>query len=316
MRQEQQPRTPLRAHYPTLHQLAIFLAVARLRSFSRAGDELLLSQPSVSMQVRQLERLLGGMPLFERTGRKLVLTEAGEELVRYAHSALGQLDEAMLVIRELRGMERGRLRVAADTTAGVYVVPEPLGAFKARYPQITISMSVVNRATVQEKLLAHEVDLAVMGHTVPGDDLVVTPLRRNRLVVIAPPHHHLVGRQSIPIEELRDEGFIIREPGSGTRASMERFFDQHSFAVQAVMELSDNSAIKQAVAAGIGLAVISESAVELELATQRICILAVEGFPLVRHWYTVYLARKRLSPPAQAFLSVLHAQVQSGPGAP
>ena len=121
------------------------------------------------------------MPLFERTGRKLVLTEAGDELARYAHSALGQLDEAMLVIRELRGMERGRLRVAADTTAGVYVVPGPLGTFKARYPQITISMSVVNRATVQEKLLAHEVDLAVMGHTVPGDDLVVAPLRRNRL---------------------------------------------------------------------------------------------------------------------------------------
>src|SRR5919109_976854 len=138
MRQDQQPRTPLRAHYPTLHQLAIFLAVARLRSFSRAGDE----------------------------------------LARYAHSALDQLDEAMLVIGELRGMERGRLRVAADTTAGVYVVPGPLGAFKARYPQITISMSVVNRATVQEKLLTHEVDLAVMGHTVPGDYLVVTTLLR------------------------------------------------------------------------------------------------------------------------------------------
>ena len=132
------------------------------------------------------------------------------------------------------------------------------------------------------------------------------------LVVIAPPHHRLVGQWPIPIEELRDEGFIIREPGSGTRASMERFFDQHGFTVQAVMELSDNSAIKQAVAAGIGLAVISESAVELELEAQRMCILAVEGFPLVRHWYTVYLARKRLSPPAQAFLSLLHAQVQSG----
>jgi DNA-binding transcriptional LysR family regulator len=220
------------------------------------------------------------------------------------------LDEAMMVIRELRGMERGRLQVAADTTAGVYVVPPLLGAFKARYPQVTISMSVVNRATVQEKLLSHEVDLAVMGHTLPGDELTVTPLRRNQLVVIAPPGHHLSGQRAIGVEQLRDEGFIGREPGSGTRASMERFFDQHGLKPNVVMELSDNGAIKQAVAAGIGLAVISESAIELELAAERVCVLDIEGFPLVRHWYSVYLARKRLSPPARAFLTLLNTEAR------
>jgi len=303
-----QPPDVLRTRYPTLHQLAIFLAVARLQNFTRAAEELLLSQPSVSMQVHRLEQLLGGGPLFERAGRRLVLTEAGAELVHYAGNALGQLDDGMAAIKELQGLKRGRLRVAADTTAGVYVVPALLGIFKARYPQVSISLSVVNRASVQEQLEAHEVDLAVMGHTMAGDNLVVTPLRPNRLVVIAPPGHRLAARCAIPLPELCNEGFILREHGSGTRASTESYFEQQGIRVPVVMELSDNGAIKQAVAAGIGLAVLSESAVELELGAGRVVVLDVAGFPLLRHWYTVRLAGKRLPPPARAFLAQLHAE--------
>lgn len=308
MTKTQSPPVGARLGYPTLHQLAVFLTVARLRSYSRAADELLLSQPSVSMQVRQLERVMGGMPLLERAGRRLLLTDAGEELQVYARDALARIDDAMLVMHELQGMKRGRLRIAADTTAGVYVVPPLLGAFRALYPRIGISMSVVNRTTVQEKLMAHDVDVAVMGHTVPGEDLVVTPLRINRLVVIAPPCHRLVGARAIPLDDLQDEAFVVREQGSGTRASMQRIFGASGLVPTIVMELSDNGAIKQAVAAGIGLAVLSEAALELELAAGRLCVLDVQGFPLVRHWYTVYLAHKRLTPPVRAFLDVLRAQ--------
>ncbi|GAC1444691.1 MAG: LysR family transcriptional regulator [Chloroflexota bacterium] len=295
----------LRVRYPTLHQLAIFIEVVRVGGFSRAAETLLLSQPSVSLQIRHLEGALGGTLLFQRGSRRLILKQAGEELLPFARDALGQLDEGIAVLRELQGLQRGRLRVAADTTAGVYVVPPLLGAFRSRYPGVTISMNVVNRTNVQEQLLDHTVDLAVMGHTVPGADLVATPLRRNRLVVIAPPGHVLVGHSAIPLGRVSKEAFILREEGSGTRASTESYFYERDLTLPVAMELSDNGAIKQAVAAGIGLAVISLAAVELEIAAQRLAVLDVQGFPLLRHWYVVRLARTPPSSAVRAFLDLL-----------
>lgn len=265
----------------------------------------MLSQPSVSLQIRRLEQVLGGSSLFERGSRRLVLTQAGDELLPFANRALSELDEGIAVLRELRGLKRGRLRVAADTTAGVYVVPPLLGAFKAQHPDVTISLNVVNRTNVQEQLVSREVDLAVMGHVVPGDDLQARPLRGNRLVVIAPPEHPLVGQDAVLLTSLTDEAFIVREDGSGTRASTEAFFREHDVRVPVAMELSDNGAIKQAVMAGIGLAVISHAAVELEIETKRLAVLDVQGFPLLRHWYVVCLAQTPQSSAVQAFLELL-----------
>ncbi|NWJ44413.1 MAG: LysR family transcriptional regulator [Chloroflexi bacterium] len=293
-----------RVNYPTLHQLFIFITVVEQRSFSKAADVLYLSQPSVSMQVQKLEDTLRGVSLFEQTGRKFSLTDAGEELYRYARQILNQMDEAMLVIEELQGMERGRLRIAADTTAGVYIVPAILGEFKRRYPQIKISLQVVNRSSVQDQLFSHQADLAVMGHTLETPELTALHLRSNKLVVIADPEHRLAGRKDIPVEELSKETFIVRESGSGTRASTEKIFSQHGVGMQIVMELSNNGAIKQAVAAGIGVAVISSATLELELASGKLVTLDVQGFPVERQWYLVHLERKRLSPPSRAFLEL------------
>ncbi|NWJ96368.1 MAG: LysR family transcriptional regulator [Chloroflexi bacterium] len=290
-----------RVNYPTLHQLAIFIAVVEHRSFSRAAEELSLSQPSVSMQVQKLENTLRNVPLFEQTGRKLSLTEAGQEFYHYARTVLNQMDEAILVLEELKGMERGRLRVAADTTAGVYVVPRILGQFKRLYPQISISMQVGNRTTVQEQLFSHAADLAVMGHTFDNPELMAIPLQANKLVVIAHPKHPLVGQELISLENLSKEPFILREAGSGTRASTEKIFTKSNLKMQVVMELSDNGAIKQAVIAGIGLAVISSATLELELKTGQLVMLKVDGFPVKRQWYLVQVRGKRLSPPAQTF---------------
>jgi LysR family transcriptional regulator, low CO2-responsive transcriptional regulator len=293
-----------RVNYPTLHQLAIFVAVVEQRSFSKAAEALVLSQPSVSMQVQKLESTVGEVPLFEQTGRKFSLTEAGEELYRYARHVLNQMDEAMLVLEELRGMDRGRLRVAADTTAGVYVVPPILGEFKRRYPQIKINLQVVNRTTVEEQLFSHSADLAIMGHTLDKEELSAVPFRSNKLVIIAHPDHPMVGRKAITLEELSREQFIVREPGSGTRASTEKIFAQRNLEMQIVMELSDNGAIKQAVVADIGLAVMSEATLQLELRSSQLVTLDVEGFPVERQWYLVHLKRKRLSPPSQVFLDL------------
>ncbi len=287
-----------------LHQLRVFQAVARHLNFSRAAEELAISQPAVTSHVKQLEGLLG-LKLFDKIGRRVYLTEAGQHLYEYSQRVFALLGEAVQVMEELRGMTRGSLRVAAGTTAGVYVVPAFLGAFRRAYPQVRISLDVTNRAQVAQRLLLNQVDLAVMGQVPPDEGLAAESFLANELVVIAAPGHRLAGRQGIPVQELAGETFILREPGSGTRATAERVLAAAGVPVQPGMELGSNSAVKQAVANDLGIAVISRHAVALELAVGRLVILDVEGFPIVRHWHVVHLRHKHLPPPAAAFKELL-----------
>ncbi len=278
----------------TLHQLRVFQAVARHRSYSRAGEQLFISQPGVSMQIKALEQSIG-LPLFERVGRGIRLTEAGEELLRYTDQVLALLDEARTVLEELGGVRRGSVKVAASTTAGIYIAPRVLGAFHRAYPGVRLSLDVVNRFTVQQRLLASEVDLAIMGLIENPAGLEVAEFLPNELVVIAWPGHPLDGVRDIPLEALAGETFLLRESGSGTRADTESLLAESGVLRGSSMELRSMGAIKQAVAAGLGISLMPLAALELELAVGRLVILDVQGFPKRRSWYLVRRAGRHAS---------------------
>jgi DNA-binding transcriptional LysR family regulator len=299
----------------SLHHLRAFESVARHRSFSRAAAELRLSQPAVSLQIKALERTIG-MPLFDQIGRKIYLTPAGRELQPYAKRLLALLDETTLVLEELRGQRRGSVKISASTTAGIYVVPRLLGGFHRLYPAVGVSLEVANRFTVQERLEENQVDLAVMGLIENDQALEVAAFAPNELVVIASPRHPLAGQRNIPLEALEAETFLIREPRSGTRADTERLFAERGVTIRVGMELGSIGAIKQGVAADLGIAIMSKQAIALELQTQTLVMLDVQGFPIQRQWYVVHLKGKHLSHAARALRTYLlesqHAATGSG----
>src|SRR5437870_1883381 len=237
-----------------LHQLHIFRSVAEHGSYSRAAAALYLSQPGVSLQVKSLERSIG-LPLFEKVGRTLHLTEAGRELLSYSERIFGLIDETRLVMEELGGGRRGTVKVAASTSAGIYIVPAALGAFHKEFSGVKLTLDVLNRFTVQKRLLDNEVDLAVMGLIEDPHDLDVAQFVPNELVVIASPRHPLAHRSNISVEELTRETFLLREAGSGTRIDMQRLFETRGATLRVGMELRSSGAIKQAVAADLGIAV-------------------------------------------------------------
>lgn len=283
----------------SLRQLQVFHAVAKHRSFSRAARALCVSQPAVSAQVKALESAVK-LPLFERSGRVVELTEAGRQLLPYAEQIVGLVEDAMRAVRDLNSLQRGRVAVAASTTAGIYVVPRVLGAFHRAYPGIDLSLDVLNRFAVQQRLAAGEADVAIMGLIEDPHDLEIAQFLPNHLVVIASPRHPLVRRRNIPLTELGRELFLVREVGSGTRADMERLFAEAGVPLRIAMELRSSGAIKQAVAANLGIAVVPLDAIELELETGRLAVLDVEGFPVQRSWSLVRRAGRPASPAADA----------------
>ncbi|MHB1610439.1 MAG: LysR family transcriptional regulator [Sulfobacillus sp.] len=300
-----------------LHPLRVFLVVARLMSFSRAAEELHISQSAVSMHVKNLEQR-AGVPLFEKRGRHMMLTDAGQTLVDYGQRIFSVLEETEQVMTALKGGRYGKLRVAADTTAGVYIVPAYLGIFRQKFPDLAISLDVVNRSQVVERLRLRQADLAVMGQVPdPPWEWDAVPFLDNELVVIANPGHEWRTRDAIRLDELANTPLLVREPGSGTRKALERLLAQRGLGLQIAMELGSNSTIKQAVIHGLGLTVISRRVIELELSTGRLVVLNVEGFPIRRSWYVVHLDKGYLVPPAQAFKQLLltgASQLEHGAG--
>ncbi|MCK5092967.1 MAG: LysR family transcriptional regulator [Gammaproteobacteria bacterium] len=283
----------------TFRQLKVFESVARHLNFTRAAEELHLTQPAVSMQIKQLEQSVE-LPLFEHMGKKVFLTEAGNEMYHYSRSIAQLLDEADEVFEELKGMHRGHLAISVASTAN-YFATRLLAAFSKRFENITFSLDVTNRKTLMNQLDANEKDLVIMGKPPENMDLLVEPFMENPLVVIAPPSHPLVGKAGIPLISLQKESFVVREQGSGTRIAMERFFAEHKVSLTTGMEMSSNEAIKQAVEAGLGLGIVSIHTMELELELGRLAVLNIESFPILRYWYVVHRQGKRLSPVARAF---------------
>lgn len=287
----------------TLRQLQVFESVARHLSHSKAAAELYLTQPAVSMQIKQTEAVLG-LPLFEQTGKKLFLTEAGRELLRYSRNILQQIEEMEAVFGEMKGLARGRLDIAVVSSAN-YFMPQLLARFFQQHPGIQAALNVANRDTVLKRLEENRADLAIMGQPPAGADMQAEPFLQNPLVVIAPPGHALAQQAHITPAQLVSETFLLREPGSGTRSVAERFFASSHTQPPSTMEMDTNEAVKQSVQAGMGLGIISRHSIELELETGRLAVLDAEHFPIMRHWYIVHRKNKRLSGAAQAFRQFL-----------
>ncbi len=283
----------------TIRQLQVFEATARLLSFRKAADELHLSQPAVSMQIKQLEENVG-LPLFEKLGKQIYMTEAGREIYHYSRSIGQLLNEADEVINGLKGAYQGRLSISVASTAN-YFVPTLLGTFHKRFPGVTVTLDVTNRKALLEQLKQNQVDLVVMGQPPEGANLEAGAFMENPLVIVAPPTHALAKQTNIPLQRLEDEVFLTRERGSGTRDAIERFFTQHEVQISTGMEIASNEAIKQSVQAGLGLGLLSRDTLEMELALGKLVILDVEDFPIVRHWYVMHRKGKRLSTVTQAF---------------
>jgi len=283
----------------TFRQLQIFESVARHLSYTRASEELHLTQPAVSMQIKQLEQSVG-LPLFEQLGKKVFLTDAGHELSRYSSAITTQLDELKQVVDEMKGLQRGRLTIAVATTAN-YFAPRLLAAFCQQHGEVTVSLEVTNREQLLKGLVENRTDLVIMGQPPKDMDLVAERFMDNPLVIIAPPGHPLAKVQQIPLKRLLEETFLVREQGSGTRSSVERFFAANQLALSTPMEMSSNEAIKQGVAAGLGLGIVSLHTLSMELALKRLEILDVVKFPIMRYWHIVYRSGKRLSLVAQGF---------------
>lgn len=292
----------------TLRQLQVFSAVARHLSHSRAAEELHLSQPAVSMQIKQLEQSIG-LPLFEQVGKQIHLTEAGREMVQYSRNIAQQLEEMNAVFDQMKGLERGRLNISVVSTAN-YFMPQLLAKFIQLHPNIHVSLHVANRDAVIRQLTENVADLAIMGQPPDGFDISAESFLDNPLVVIAATSHPLTKLKNVKFARLAEETFLSREQGSGTRSAMERVFAQHKIQPRISMEMETNEAIKQAVQSGMGLAVLSLHSIELELETRRLSMLNVENFPLLRHWYVVHRANKRLSTAGQAFKQFLLTEAE------
>jgi DNA-binding transcriptional LysR family regulator len=289
----------------TLRQLRTFEAVARHQSISRAAAELHLTQPAVSMQMKQLEEQIG-VPLVEQVGKRLFLTEAGQELRGHAQGMAERIEAMNAAMEQFRGLERGLLRLAVVSTAN-YFLPRPMAEFHARHPGVRVALQVANRDEVLATLADNGTDLAITGRPPESADVVARHFMDNPLVVIAAPGHALAGATEVPLARLAEETLVVREPGSGTRAAIERHFAAHGLVVRAGCELGTNEALKQAVRAGLGVGVVSAQTIELELQTGCLVVLPVEGFPIVRRWYVLHRTAKRLSTAAWTFRDMLLA---------
>ncbi|TCJ12235.1 LysR family transcriptional regulator [Parasulfuritortus cantonensis] len=283
----------------TLRQLQVFESAARHLSFSRAAKELHLSQPGVSMQIKQLEEALG-RPLFEQLGKRLFLTEVGREVLRASQSVAQQLVDLEDTLNDLRGLKQGALTVGVVSTVSHFAI-RLISQFRHEHPEVRITLNVVNREQLLDQLANNQVDLALMGQPPADQDLESTPFMENPLVVIAPLGHPLAQQKDIPLARITEEDFVARETGSGTRSATEAFFQSHGLTLRAAMEMNKNEAIKQAVEAGLGLGVVSRHTVILELAARRLVTLDVEGFPIRRQWHLVHRRNKHFSLAASAF---------------
>jgi LysR family transcriptional regulator, low CO2-responsive transcriptional regulator len=290
----------------TLHQLKVFETVARLTSITRAAEELSLTQPTVSMQIKQLTQNIG-VPLFEQIGKKLYLTEAGHELLMTCREIFDRLSQFEMKITDLQGMRQGKLKISTITTTK-YFLPRAIAPFCKMYPGVDVALEITNHERVLERLNENLDDLYIISKIPERLDVALHPFLENPLVAIAPKTHPLAGEKNIPITRLQNEPFIMRERGSGTRAAVEQLFAKHGVSVKVRLELGGNEAIKQAIGVGLGISVLSQHTFTPEAAMSGLTILDVQHFPIERHWYVIYPADKQLSIVASTFFDFLQQE--------
>ncbi len=287
--------------HTTLRQLQLLEAIVRLGSFTRAAEELFLTQPTVSMQIKKLSDALGA-PLFQPVGRRVEPTDAGREVYAACRAILDTLSNLDVALADLKGLKRGRLRLGVITTAK-YVAPELLGAFCERYPGIDVSLKVTNRDRILERMGANEDDLYVVGQLNDlADEVESIPFAPNPLVIVARADHPLAGERDIPVQRLAEELFILRESGSGVRDALLRLLGEHGVTPRVRMQLGSNEAIKHAIVGGLGISALSLHSLVLESGGGRLVLLDVAGFPIQRRWNLAYAKNREPSLVAKTFL--------------
>jgi DNA-binding transcriptional LysR family regulator len=287
-----------------LNHLAVFHAVAQTGSMTLGAERLDVSQPAVSKQVQELERVLG-VRLFDRIGRRVHLSQAGEILADHARRLFALAREAEEAMADVRAVRRGKLVLGASTTIGTYLLPAVLGEFCRRHGAVELHVHIENTDQVHRRLAANELDLGLTEGVVEEEELEAEVFAQDELVVIAAPGHRLAGEAEVGPTALRDQPFLLREPGSGTRAVEERALARLKLRVRPLMALGSTEAIKRVVAEGVGLAIVSRLAVTAECAAGTLVVLPVAGLRIARPLYLVRRRGRRDGPPAQAFCAVL-----------
>ena len=257
-----------------LLHLKNFLVVARKQNYTRAAEELFLTQSAVSQQIRQLEEQIG-LKLFEQIGKKTCLTEAGRILQNEASKILAQVAHSREILEELKGLKRGRIRIGASTTPGVYILPEILRVFRKSYPGVQTNLHIDNTEKIENGILCNDLDLGFVGRSVTRENLIVRPFLEDFLIPIAPVNHLLTSVENISPHHLAQEPWILREKGSATREAVESWARKHRIALTAAYEFDSPEAVKMAVISGLGVSIVSIFAVSWELQTKRLAFLNV-----------------------------------------
>lgn len=286
-----------------VRDLEVFLSVAKHLNFTRAGEEVHLSQPSVSVRIRQLEAGLG-VKLFEQLGKRVALTEAGRLLVPHALRVLAAVDDVRHAVKELQGLERGSLKIGASTTPGMYLVPKIIARFKRRHPNVEIQLGIGDTRRVEEGVLANEFDFGFVGGHLVGNEIDVRPWRTDKIVLIVPPGHPLARKRQVRLKDLTAEQFIFREQGSATQAAVESGLRAADLQLEMVMEMSNPEAVKQAVQGGLGVAFLSRFAIATEVRAKLLAPVNIRALDIRRELKIVHRRDKHLSRAARAFIDM------------
>jgi LysR family transcriptional regulator, transcriptional activator of the cysJI operon len=286
-----------------VRDLQVFLSVSKHLNYTRAGEEINLSQPSVSVRVRQLETELG-VKLFEQLGKRVVLTDAGQLLVPYANRVMAAVDDAHHAIDELQGLERGSLKIGASTTPGMYLVPQVVSRFKQSHPKIDIRLRIKDTREVENGVLSNEFDFGFVGGHLAAEEVSAVPWLTDELLLVVSPTHRLAGRKTIRKQDLQAERFIVRESGSATRATIVAQLQQVDFELATVIELENPESIKRAVQSGLGIAFISTFAVATELKAKTLTAIRVRDLTINRELKIVHRKDKHLSRAALSFIEM------------
>jgi DNA-binding transcriptional LysR family regulator len=290
-----------------LHKLRTFQAVVETGSFTAAGEKVLLSQSHVSAQIKALE-VHYGVQLFDRIGRSVRLTEAGTILARYCQHLLALAEEAGHALDEYKGIVRGTLMIGASTTPGTYLMPQLLGTFRERYPQVVLHLTIGNSHQTQERIINGELELAVIGQPPFSKELYAYPFVEDEIVAIVSPRHPFAKRRSIRLAELADQEFILREEGSSTRHAVLRALGDRNVQLARTMELGSSSAVVRAVGANLGVSFLSVFAVEAEVALRHVVKIKVDGLKITRRLYVIWRLKHWASPAMRAFLQLIDVQ--------
>lgn len=286
-----------------VRDLQVFISVAKHLNYTRAGEEVHLSQPSVSVRIKQLESQLG-VKLFEQLGKKVALTEAGQLLVPYANRVIRAVEDARLAIEELQGLDRGSLRIGASTTPGMYIIPRTIARFKEFHPQIEVHLGIRDTREIEDGVIRNEFDFGFVGGHLAGDEVDVLPWLTDELVLIVPPRHRLASKKIVKRDDLVNEKFIGRESGSATRATVSDRLKEWEVQLETVMEMENPESVKKAVQSGLGIAFISKFAVETELKAKALAAVRIPKLAISRELKIVYRKDKHLSRAARAFIEI------------